>query len=45
MSSSGPNDEPPQGPNLFLLYALIAFGTLLAMACAAAIVWPFYHRR
>lgn len=39
------NDEEPQGPNLVLLYTLLALGALLAMVCAAAIVWPFYHRR
>jgi hypothetical protein len=38
------NDEQPQGPNLIVLYLLILLGALLAMACAAAIVWPFYHR-
>ncbi|HVZ84014.1 MAG TPA: hypothetical protein VG893_10105 [Terracidiphilus sp.] len=37
--------ENSSGPNLIVLYALVAFGALLAMACAAAIVWPFYQRR
>lgn len=41
-----PEDEPPtQGPNLFLVYGLLTLFFLLAAACAAAIVWPFYHRR
>jgi hypothetical protein len=33
------------GPNLALLYILLAVGILAAMAFAAAIVWPFYLRR
>jgi hypothetical protein len=39
-------DEPePKGPNLFLIYGLLAFGILLAMAFAAMIIFPFYLRR
>jgi hypothetical protein len=35
--------EPePKGPNLFLLYALLALALLGAMAVAAMIVYPFY---
>jgi hypothetical protein len=37
-------DGASKGPNLVLIYTLIALGALLAMACAAMIVWPFYHR-
>jgi len=33
------------GPNLFVLYALLALGILAAMAFAAMVVWPFYQRR
>jgi len=33
------------GPNLFLLYALLALGILTAMAFAAMVVWPFYQRK
>lgn len=33
------------GPNLFLLYGLLALGILAAMAFAAMVVWPFYVRR
>jgi hypothetical protein len=33
------------GPNLWLLYGLIALGLLLAAGCAALIVFPFYSRR
>jgi len=38
------DDKASKGPNLVLIYTLIALGALLAMACAAMIVWPFYHR-
>lgn len=34
-----------QGPNLVLIYGLIALGFLVAMVFAALIVLPFYHRR
>jgi hypothetical protein len=48
-SSSDPAEpeDPPKdkGPNLFILYALLALGLLGAMAVAAAIVYPFYQRR
>lgn len=51
MSNPGPaertpaqDNQAPKGPNLVLIYALVALGALLAMACAAMIVWPFYHR-
>jgi hypothetical protein len=46
-SGSGPdhNGEPPKGPNLVLLYSLIAFALAAAIAIAAMIVLPFYHRR
>lgn len=41
-----PGEEPQsQGPNLFLVYGLIALGLLLAMIVAALIVWPFYKSR
>jgi hypothetical protein len=33
------------GPNLFLLYTLLALGILAAMAFAAMVVWPFYQRK
>jgi hypothetical protein len=54
MSSLAPKTEPSQelepedkskGPNLILLYALLALGLLAAMAFAAMVVWPFYVRR
>lgn len=37
--------EPDQGPNLVLLYSLIALALAAAIALAAFIVWPFYLRR
>jgi hypothetical protein len=39
-------DEPEStGPNLFVLYGILAFGLLAAMGFAAMIVYPFYLRR
>jgi hypothetical protein len=35
----------PQGPNLKLLYGLIALALVAAIAIAAFIVFPFYQRR
>ncbi len=47
--SGGTIDEPPdeqaQGPNLTLLYSLIALALAAAIGLAALIVLPFYHRR
>lgn len=37
--------EPDQGPNLVLLYSLIALALAAAIGLAAFIVWPFYLRR
>jgi hypothetical protein len=37
--------EPPQGPNLTLLYSLIALALITAIGLAALIVFPFYQRR
>ena len=33
------------GPNLALVYGLIALALLVAIAVAALVVLPFYHRR
>lgn len=47
----GPDDadreqEPGgRGPNLTLVYSLIAVAMLVAIGIAAMIVLPFYHRR
>jgi len=47
--NAGPEDEmldnPSPGPNLKLIYSLIALALLLAIGFAAMIVWPFYARR
>jgi hypothetical protein len=40
-----PEVEKPQGPNLTLLYSLIALAIAAAIAIAAIIVLPFYQRR
>jgi hypothetical protein len=39
------NEEPSKGPNLVLMYSLIALAMLVATAIAAMIVLPFYLRR
>jgi hypothetical protein len=40
-----PDDKPSTGPNLTLLYSLIALALLAAAAIAAMIVYPFYKGR
>ncbi|HXE05861.1 MAG TPA: hypothetical protein VN579_07740 [Bryobacteraceae bacterium] len=42
---NGENEEPSKGPNLVLMYSLIALAMLVATAIAAMIVLPFYLRR
>jgi hypothetical protein len=42
---NGPEEKPPSGPNLVLMYALIALALLTATVIAAFIVLPFYLRR
>jgi hypothetical protein len=37
--------EESLGPNLVLVYSLVALGLLIAIAFAALIVWPFYKAR
>ncbi len=39
------DSEPSPGPNLVLLYSLIALALFAAIALAAWIVRPFYLRR
>jgi hypothetical protein len=39
------DDEPSKGPNLVLIYSLLAAAFLAAMGLAVLIVLPFYHRR
>jgi hypothetical protein len=40
-----PEEERARGPNLVILYSLIALALVVAMALAALIVLPFYRRR
>jgi hypothetical protein len=44
-TQSDQDEEPSKGPNLVLLYSLIAFALVAAIGCALLIVLPFYHRR
>lgn len=39
------DDAPSKGPNLVLIYSLIALALLAAIGFAALIVLPFYNRR
>ncbi len=44
--STGDAEGPPSnGPNLKLIYLLIALAMVIAIGFAALIVLPFYHRR
>ena len=50
MSKSEPNpvdpeEAPPKGPNLVVLYSLIALALVAAIFFALLIVRPFYLRR
>jgi hypothetical protein len=49
MSNPGQHEDEDEqkssGPNLVLIYALMAVAFLAAVAFAVAIVLPFYHRR
>jgi hypothetical protein len=38
------DDAPSQGPNLTLIYSLIALAMAVAIGCALMIVMPFYYR-
>jgi hypothetical protein len=40
-----PDNENAQGPNLKLIYSLIALALAAAIAIAAMIVLPFYRHR
>jgi hypothetical protein len=37
-------DKPNQGPNLTVIYSLVALALLVAIGFAMFIVLPFYHR-
>ena len=49
MSDSSPphpdDHDQSRGPNLVLIYTLIIVAMLAAIAIAAMVVLPFYHRR
>lgn len=38
-------DAANRGPNLVLLYSLLALALIAAMTFAALVVWPFYKAR
>jgi hypothetical protein len=40
-----PEEEPSQGPNLAVLYTLVALALAAAIGFALLVVMPFYHRR
>ncbi len=42
---SGDPEERGGGPNLALIYSLIVLAMVAAIAVAALVVLPFYHRR
>jgi len=42
---NGSEDPPSPGPNLVLLYSLIALALAAAIGFALLIVFPFYSRR
>ncbi len=44
-ASSPGEDTPAKGPNLVLIYSLLALALVAAIGFAVAIVWPFYLRR
>ncbi len=39
------DESPSKGPNLVLLYSILALALLVAIGLAVSIVLPFYHRR
>ena len=43
--SSPDREAPAKGPNLVLIYSLLALALAAAIGFAVAIVWPFYIRR
>ncbi len=44
-SPADKSEEPSNGPNLVLIYSLIALALIAAIAIAVLIVLPFYNRR
>ncbi len=45
MSDPDTRDPETKGPNLVLIYSLIALSLVAAIGLALLIVLPFYHRR
>ena len=47
LKAGPPSEDEPEskGPNLVLLYALLALGLLAAMGFAWMVVLPFYRHR
>ncbi len=45
LSKDGPEQGRDQGPNLVLLYSLLALALAAAIGFALLIVLPFYRRR
>jgi hypothetical protein len=43
--SDGDQENRNRGPNLTLIYSLIVLAMIAAIAIAALVVLPFYHRR
>ena len=39
------DEQENKGPNLILLYSLLALALIAAIAFAALVVWPFYAKR
>ncbi len=44
-SEAAADDRPAKGPNLVLIYSLIALALAVAIGFALLIVFPFYLRR
>jgi hypothetical protein len=44
-AGTDPDDSPSRGPNLVVIYSLIALALAAAIGLALTIVMPFYHRR
>lgn len=44
-NASEPEEDSAPGPNLVLLYSLIALALVVAIGLAALIVLPFYRHR
>jgi hypothetical protein len=44
LTKSEPEEES-KGPNLILLYSLLALALFVAIGFAALVVWPFYLRK